>query len=118
MDRSILPPPPRYDETLPTVYTGDEISGILGAADPYMHLVIGLALKCGLREQEIVYLEWADIHRQDKVLRVSSKPGYVFPGEGLGRKGYSSPRRFAGRTEKTGRGFPPGEKGAHRRNQA
>lgn len=78
VDRSILPPPPRYDETLPTIYTSDEISGILGSADPYMHLVIGLALKCGLRDQEIMHLEWSDIHRRDSVLRVSSKPRYGF----------------------------------------
>lgn len=78
VDRSILPPPPRYDETLPTIYTSDEISSIFGAADAYMHLVIGLALKCGLRDQEIMHLEWPDIHRRDRVLRVSSKPRYGF----------------------------------------
>jgi hypothetical protein len=43
-----------------------------------MHLAIGLALKCGLGEQEIISLEWADIRRQDKVRRVSSKPAYGF----------------------------------------
>ena len=43
-----------------------------------MHLAIGLALKCALSEQQICSLEWADIHRQDKVLRVSSKPAYGF----------------------------------------
>lgn len=78
VDRSILPPPPRYDETLPTIYTSDEVSTILGASDAYMHLVIGLALKCGLRDQEIMHLEWPDIHRRDRVLRVSSKPRYGF----------------------------------------
>ena len=78
VDAKIIPPVPRYDETLPTIYTRDQIASILGAAGPYMHLAIGLALKCGLREQEIVYLEWSDIHSQDKVLRVSSKPAYGF----------------------------------------
>jgi integrase len=78
VDRNILPPMPRYDETLPTIYTREQIASILAAADAYMHLVIGLALKCGLRDQEIVHLEWADIHRHDKVLRVSSKPRYNF----------------------------------------
>lgn len=78
VDAKIIPPVPRFDETLPTIYTRDQIASILGAAGPYMHLAIGLALKCGLREQEIVYLEWADIHRHDKVLRVSSKPAYGF----------------------------------------
>jgi len=78
VDKKLLPPVPRYDETLPTIYTREQIASILKAADPDMHLVIGLALKCGLRDQEIVYLEWPDIHRQDKVLRVSSKPRYEF----------------------------------------
>lgn len=78
VDPKVIPPVPRYDETLPTIYAREQIADILAAADPYMHLVIGLALKCGLREQEIVHLEWADIHRHDKVLRVSSKPKYGF----------------------------------------
>ncbi|HUX28360.1 MAG TPA: site-specific integrase [Terracidiphilus sp.] len=69
---------PRYDETLPTIYTREQIADILKGAGPYMRLVIGLALECGLREQEIVHLEWPDIHLDDKVLRVSSKPHYEF----------------------------------------
>jgi integrase len=78
VDKEILPPVPRYDETLPTMYTREQIADILAVADPFMRLVIGLALKCGLREQEIVHLEWPDIHVRDKVLRVSSKPRYDF----------------------------------------
>ena len=78
VDKEILPPAPRYDETLPTMYTREQIAKILDVADPFMRLVIGLALKCGLREQEIVHLEWPDIHENDKVLRVSSKPRYDF----------------------------------------
>jgi integrase len=66
------------DETLPTIYTSEEIADILVAADSYMHLVIGIALKCGLREQELMHLEWPDIHRRDRVIRVSSKPRYGF----------------------------------------
>lgn len=52
-----LPPKPKYEKKLPTVYTTDEISSILGAADPYMHLAISVALKCGLRDQELIHLE-------------------------------------------------------------
>jgi len=78
VDQTILPLPPRYDETLPTIYASEEIADILAAADPYMHLVIGIALKCGLREREIMHLEWPDIHRRERVLRVSSKPRYGF----------------------------------------
>jgi hypothetical protein len=60
IDPKIIPPVPRYDETLPTIYTREQIADILKGAGPSMHLVIGLALKCGLREQEIVYLEWQE----------------------------------------------------------
>lgn len=35
IDRTIVPSTPRYEEKLPNIYTSDEISSILGAADPY-----------------------------------------------------------------------------------
>jgi integrase len=78
VDRTVLPPAPRYEEKLPTKYTSDELSSILGAADPYMHLAIGLALKCGLRDQEIMFLEWADIDEDAKVVQVRGKDKYGF----------------------------------------
>jgi integrase len=78
VNQTILPLPPRYDEALPTIYASEEIADILAVADAYMHLVIGIALKCGLREQELMHLEWPDVHRRDRVLRVSSKPRYGF----------------------------------------
>jgi integrase len=63
---------------MPTVYTPDEMKAILAAADPYMRLVINLGLKCGLREQELMHLEWGDIHWAEKVLRVAGKPHWGF----------------------------------------
>lgn len=72
----ISPPTPRHDQELPTIYSRDQVSSILGAADGYMRVVIGLALKCGLREQEIVYLESRDVDKHAQVLRVRSKPAY------------------------------------------
>jgi integrase len=70
----IMPPKPKYEETLPTTYEGDEIRRLLKSADGYMQLTVELGLKCGLREQEIVFLEWADVDFKRKVLRVVSKP--------------------------------------------
>jgi len=78
IDKEIIPPTPKYDEELPTVYTRDEISSILAAADPYLHLAVSLAYKCGLREQELTHCEFRDINFEDRVLRVRSKPGYKF----------------------------------------
>lgn len=73
-----MPEKPKYEKSLPTVYLLDEIGALLSAADDYMRLVIELGLKCGLRDLEIVYLEWPDIHWQDKVLRVQGKPRWEF----------------------------------------
>lgn len=78
VDRSIIPPRPKYEEQLPTVYTSDEISTILGAADPYMSTVITLALKCGLRDQELAHLEWSDVDEGEQVLRVCGKAKYHY----------------------------------------
>jgi integrase len=74
----VLTPSPRYEKKLPTIYESDEISTILAEADPYMHLLIGLAMKCGLREQELVHLEWADVDEAAKVVKVRGKLKYDF----------------------------------------
>lgn len=76
--KKVLPPKPKFETKLPTVYGREEIGAILAAADEYMRLVIELGLKCGLREQEIMHLEWADINFTDSLLRVRSKPLYSF----------------------------------------
>jgi hypothetical protein len=49
------------EEALPTIYTTEEIQGILQAADPYMRIVIEMGLKLGLREQELMYAKWTDL---------------------------------------------------------
>jgi integrase len=75
---AIIPPAPKYDSTLPTTYSNEEITKILKAADPYMTLAIELGRKCGLRDQEIQHLEWPDIDWANSTLRVTSKPHWEF----------------------------------------
>ncbi len=72
-----LPPVPKFDETLPTVYSADQTKALLDAADPYNRVLILLSLKCGLREQ-IAHLEFKDIDHKDKILTVRSKPHWGF----------------------------------------
>jgi integrase len=74
----VIPPTPVYEEALPTTYSADDLNAIRIAADDYIRLVIDLGLKCGLREQELMFLEWSDIHWADKVLRVQGKPEWGF----------------------------------------
>ena len=62
IDQAILPPVPKYESKLPTIYTRDEISTILGAAKPYMRIAILLALKCGLRDRELRHAEFSDMN--------------------------------------------------------
>jgi integrase len=78
IDKSILPPVPKYEETLPTIYTSDDISTVLADAGPYMKVAILLALKCGLRDQELMHLEFSDINPADKTLRIQGKPRWNF----------------------------------------
>ncbi len=78
VDKTLFPPKPKYEKALPTIYTSDQISSVLGAADSCLSLAINLALKCGLRDQELTYLEWDDIDEADKVLRVRGKERYGF----------------------------------------
>lgn len=73
-----MPKKPRYEKKLPTIYSGDDTVALLEAADEYMRLVIELGMKCGLRELEMVYLQWGDIHWKDKTLRVQGKPEWDF----------------------------------------
>lgn len=78
IEREKLPPTPRYEEKLPTVYSSEQIHALLGAADPYMRIAISLGLKCGLRNQELMYLAFRDIQWVDHTLRVQSKEQWRF----------------------------------------
>jgi integrase len=73
VDLKFLPPKPKYEETLPTIYDPSEIKSILEAAEPYMGMVIRMALMLGLREQEIMHSEWSDIDWHGSVYRVQGK---------------------------------------------
>lgn len=75
VDVSFMPPTPKYEETLPTVYRPEEIRSIRQAAqnDTYMALMIDMALKLGLREQELMHAEWEDIDKHHATFRVQGK---------------------------------------------
>ena len=78
-DTKGLPKPPKYDKTMPEIYTDDDLSALfrsIGA--PKQNLLYRVFLGTGIREQEAVYLEWADIDSQTSTLRVHSKPKWEF----------------------------------------
>ena len=76
--KEIMPPTPKYESTLPSVYSLQQRTEILNCADVYETVAIELGLMCGLRDQEIQHGEWPDINWEDAVYRVRSKPHWGF----------------------------------------
>ena len=85
VSKDVIPPTPKYDQAIPTTYTPDEVRAIRAAADGHLLLIVDLCLKCGLREQEAMHLEWQDIHSDRQGPARSEQARVRIPGEGLGR---------------------------------
>jgi len=73
VDTGFLPSVPKFEETLPTIYSEAQIADLRAAADDEMRLAIDLLWMLGLREQEATHAEWADIDWQHSVFRVQGK---------------------------------------------
>jgi integrase len=58
VDAKIFPPKPKYDKKLPTIYTPEQLAGLFRSATPYEAMVSNLALKLGLRDQEVQFSEF------------------------------------------------------------
>jgi integrase len=68
-------PKPRYEKTLPEIYEPDDLKSFFASLeDEYDQLFFDVLLQTGLREREAVHLEWTDISRARKTLKVQSKP--------------------------------------------
>jgi integrase len=78
IDTAFLGSVPKYENKLPTIYSPSEVKAIREASDPYMRLVVDMALKLGLREQELCFSTWEDIDRDNAVFRVQGKPRLGF----------------------------------------
>lgn len=78
VDPQIFPPKPRYEKKLPTIYTPTQLAGLFGVATPYQRTACNLALKLGLRDQEVQFAEFTDISWHESVFRVRSKPKFDF----------------------------------------
>jgi integrase len=69
-----LPKPPKFDKTMPEIYTDRELNALFDAVtSPRENLLYRLLLQTGMREQEAMYLEWSDIHFEMNVLKLQSK---------------------------------------------
>jgi integrase len=77
--KELAPDAPKYDKTLPEVYTPEQITAFLSSlSEPYHRVVFSLMLMCGLRDQEAMFLCWSDVNFSSGMLRVTSKPDLGF----------------------------------------
>lgn len=70
---------PKYEKTLPQAYSGDEMGAFFASLTEPQHIItFKLALMTGLREQELMHIEWSDLDLERRTLRVRSKPEWGF----------------------------------------
>ncbi len=94
IDPEIFPPKPKYETKLPTIYTPDQLAALFQAANPYQTMACSLALKLGLRDQEVQFAEFTDIIWHESVFRVRSKPKYDFTVKDYEQRDIPIPRDF------------------------
>lgn len=69
-----LPKPPKYDKTLPQIYSDQELKALFERVTSLReNLLFRLLLQTGIREQEAMHLEWDDIDPKRKILKLESK---------------------------------------------
>jgi len=78
IDKANIPPKPKYEEALPTIYEPEQYRALLEVADPHTKMCILLALKAGLRDKELRHLEFRDINFTNNTLLVRGKPEWGF----------------------------------------
>jgi len=67
-----------FDEQTPEIYEEEEVPLLLGACDARHRAAYSAMLQGLLREQEVIFLTWADVDARRNILHVKSKPEYGF----------------------------------------
>ena len=69
---------PKYVERVPEAYDDAELDTFLAACTDYQQACFMTLLMSGLREQELIYLEWNDLDFEQALLHVRAKADYDF----------------------------------------
>jgi integrase/recombinase XerD len=67
---------PVYTEDPTEVYEREEVDRFLAACDETEKVTFSFLLQTGLREQELIYMEWADLNLERGLVTVRYKPQY------------------------------------------
>jgi integrase len=80
--KKLAPRAPGYEDKEVETYTAEELQAFFdyleSIKDDYSILAFNLLLRCGLREQEGVFLMWGDIEETRRTLKVQGKPHLGF----------------------------------------
>lgn len=77
--KTLAPAKPRFDKKVPEVYSDEELRAFFASIkDEHLYLIFEILRKCGLRDQEAIYLTWENIDLGTGTLRVRSKPEFDF----------------------------------------
>jgi integrase/recombinase XerD len=69
---------PRYTETEPEIYTGEEIETFLSHCNSWKRVLFEFFWMTGFREGEVMHVTWPDIDLGNHVVRVKAKPKLGF----------------------------------------
>jgi integrase len=71
---------PKYEEQTPEIYEPGEMRKFFKTIerDPSLYAACAIMRQCGLRDQEVRYLEWPQVNLERGVLRVQGSPRYGF----------------------------------------
>jgi integrase len=70
---------PRLVKKLPTIYTQEELATFFAALKTRKHRALfNVLLKCGLRMQEAMHLEWPDVDYRHRLLHIRAKKHWSF----------------------------------------
>ena len=78
IDPKRIPGKPKFEQTLPDVYSPSQTKALRDAANPSMELLITTSLKTRLRDQEWRHVEFSDVNWSEHTLRVRAKPRWGF----------------------------------------
>ena len=77
--KALAPITPKYEKTLPEIYSTEEMGAFFTSLkSDYHRVTYGLALMCGLRDRELMHLKWADLNLKERTLTVRSAPEWEF----------------------------------------
>ncbi len=78
-DVKSLPKPPKFDKTIPEIFSDEELKALLVAVTtPRENLLFRFLLQTGAREREAMHAEWTDIDTEQGTVWFHSKPRWNF----------------------------------------